>query len=99
MKNSYNVNNRKKKRSSLSLSSNKNTLRSLAEGEEHFVNIGNETQMWAKIDMNINRIYSLPLPNGPKQPTTLAFTDHKYLPLDGTAAMLNDLNMDNKKNN
>ena len=98
MKNSYNVNN-SKKRSSLSLSSNKKYSQKSAEGEEHFVNINNETQMWAKIDMNNNRIYNLPLPNGPKQPTTLAFTDHKYLPLDGTAAVLNDLNMDNKKNN
>ena len=77
----------------------KNTLVSLAEGEEHFVNINNETIMWAKINMNDNQIFNLPLPTGQNQPTTLAFTDNKYLPRDGTAAMLNDLNMDNKKNN
>ena len=53
--------------------------------------------MWAKINMNNNQIFNLPLPTGQNQPTTLAFTDNKYLPRDGTAAMLNDLNMDNKK--
>ena len=47
--------------------------------------------------MNNNQIFNLPLPTGQNQPTTLAFTDNKYLPRDGTAAMLNDLNMDNKK--
>ena len=55
--------------------------------------------MWAKINMNNNQIFNLPLPTGQNQPTTLAFTDNKYLPRDGTAAMLNDLNMDNKKKN
>ena len=38
-----------------------------------------------------------PLPTGQKQPTTLAFPDNKYLHRDLTAAMLNDLNMNNKK--
>lgn len=47
--------------------------------------------------MNSSRIYDLPLPTGPNQPTKLVFTDKKYLPHDGTAAILNDLNMDNKK--
>ena len=47
--------------------------------------------------MNNNQICNLPLPTGQNQPTTLAFTDNKYLPRDGIAAMLNDLNMDNKK--
>ena len=98
MKNTYNVLN-SKKRNAISLAAKKNTLKSLAEGEEHFVNINNETIMWAKINMNNNQIFNLPLPTGQNQPTTLAFTDNKYLPRDGTAAMLNDLNMDNKKNN
>lgn len=98
MKNTYNVLN-SKKRNAISLATKKNTLISLAEGEEHFVNINNETIMWAKINMNNNQIFNLPLPTGQNQPTTLAFTDNKYLPRDGTAAMLNDLNMDNKKNN
>ena len=94
--NTYNVNN-SKKRTALSLSSNKNTLISLAEGEEHFVNINNDTKMWAKIDMNNYQINNLPLPTGQKQPTTLAFPDNKYVHRDLTAAMLNDLNMNNKK--
>lgn len=96
MKNTYNVLN-SKKRNAISLAAKNNTLISLAEGEEHFVNINNETIMWAKINMNNNQIFNLPLPTGQNQPTTLAFTDNKYLPRDGTAAMLNDLNMDNKK--
>lgn len=90
MKNTYNVNN-SKKRHALSLASNKNTLISLAEGEEHFVNINNETKMWAKINMNNNQINNLPLP------TTLGFTDLKYLSRNGTTPTLNNLNMDNKK--
>ena len=44
LKKTYYVNN-SKKRNALSLSTNKNTLISLAEGEEHFVNINNETKM------------------------------------------------------
>ena len=96
MKNTYNVLN-SKKRNAISLAAKKNTLISLAEGEEHFVNINNETIMWAKINMNNNQIFNPPLPTGQNQPTTLAFTDNKYLPRDGIAAMLNDLNMDNKK--
>ena len=47
--------------------------------------------------MNNNQIFNPPLPTGQNQPATLAFTDNKYLPRDGIAAMLNDLNMDNKK--
>ena len=47
--------------------------------------------------MNNNQIYNLPLPTGPKQPTTLAFTDLKYLHRNGKASMLSNLNMDNKK--
>ena len=97
MKNTYNVLN-SKKRNAISLAAKKNTLISLAEGEEHFVKINNETIMWPKINMNNNQIFNPPLPTGQNQPTTLAFTDNKYLPRDGIAAMLNDLNMDNKKN-
>ena len=96
MKNTYNVLN-SKKRNAISLAAKKNTLISLAEGEEHFVNSNNDTQMRAKIDMNNNQIYNLPLPTGPKQPTTLAFTDLKYLHRNGKASMLSNLNMDNKK--
>ena len=44
-----------------------------------------------------NRIYNLPTPAGPKQPTPLAFTELKYLHVSGTNRMINNLNMDNKK--
>ena len=49
------------------------------------------------LNMNNNRIYSLPLPTGSNQPTTLGFTDLKYLHLDGTVPMGGNLNMNNKK--
>lgn len=47
--------------------------------------------------MNNNIINNLPLPTGSKQPTTLGFTDLKYLHLDGTVPMGGNLNMNNKK--
>ena len=53
--------------------------------------------MWVNIDMNNKRIINLPLPTGNNQLTTKAFTDLKYLHLDGTVAMANNLNMNNKK--
>ena len=53
-------------------------------------------KMTGNIDVNNNRIYNLPAPTGPKQPTPLAFTDLKYLHVAGTNKMTNNLNMDNK---
>ena len=53
--------------------------------------------MTGNLNMNNNRIYSLPLPTGSNQPTTLGFTDLKYLHLDGTVPMGGNLNMNNKK--
>ena len=53
--------------------------------------------MVGNLDMNNYRIFNLPLPKGPQQPVTLVFADLKYLPRNGTAPMLNDLNMDNKQ--
>ena len=53
--------------------------------------------MVGNLDMNSYRIFNLPLPTGPQQPVTLVFADRKYLPRNGTAPMLNDLNMDNKQ--
>ena len=47
--------------------------------------------MTGNLDMNNQQINNLPLPTGSNQPTTLGFTDLKYLHLDG------DLNMNNKK--
>ena len=55
------------------------------------------TPMTGNIDLNNNRIFHLPAPTGPKQPTPLAFTDFKYLHVAGTNKMTNNLNMDNKK--
>ena len=49
--------------------------------------------------MNNNRIYNLSLPTGNNQPTTLGFTNLKYLHLDGTVPMGQNLNMNNKNIN
>ena len=54
-------------------------------------------KMTGNLDMDNNRIYNIPAPNGPKQPTPLAFTDLKYLHVTGTNSMSNHLNMNNKK--
>ena len=56
-------------------------------------------KMTGNLDMDSNRIYNLPAPTGPKQPTPLAFTDLKYLHVIGTNSMSNNLNMNNKKIN
>ena len=53
-------------------------------------------KMTGNIDMDSYRIYNLPTPTGPNQPTPLAFTDFKYLHVAGTNKMTNNLNMDNK---
>ena len=53
-------------------------------------------KMTGNLDMNNNRIYNLLAPDGPKQPTPLAFTDLKYLHVTGTNSMSNNLNMNNK---
>ena len=56
-------------------------------------------KMTGNLDMDSKRIYNLPAPDGPKQPTPLAFTDLKYLHVTGTNSMSNNLNMNNKKIN
>ena len=53
--------------------------------------------MTGNLDMDNKRIYNIPAPTGPKQPTPLAFTDLKYLHVTGTNSMSNHLNMNNKK--
>ena len=53
--------------------------------------------MTGDLNMNNNRIFNLPAPNGGNQPTPLAFTDLKYVARDGSSTMTNNLNMDNKK--
>ena len=57
------------------------------------------TPMTGNLDLNNNRIFHLPAPTGPKQPTPLAFTDFKYLHVAGTNKMLHNLNMVNKSIN
>ena len=52
--------------------------------------------MTGNLNMTNNEINNLPAPNGPTQPTPLAFTDLKYLRVAGTNKMTNNLNMDNK---
>ena len=53
--------------------------------------------MVGDLNMSNNQIYNIPNPNGPKQPTPLAYTDLAYLHVDGSNKMTNDLNMNNKK--
>ena len=55
--------------------------------------------MTGNLNMNNNRIYNIPAPNGPNQPTPLAYTDLVYLHVKGSNNMANDLNMNNKKIN
>ena len=64
-----------------------------------FLKLDGTRKMTGNLDMNNNRIYNIPAPNGPKQPTPLAFTDLKYLHVTGTNSMANNLNMNNKKIN
>ena len=54
------------------------------------------TPMTGNLDMNNNRIFHLPAPDGPRQPTTKRFTDLAYLARNVTTSMLNNLNVDNK---
>ena len=62
-----------------------------------FLKIDGTRSMTGNLNMNNNRIYNIPNPNGPKQPTPLAYTDLAYLHVDGSNKMTNHLNMNNKK--
>ena len=62
-----------------------------------FLKLDGTRKMTGNLDMDNNRIYNLPAPASPKQPTPLSFTDLKYLHVGGTNKMTNNLNMDNKK--
>ena len=62
-----------------------------------FLKLDGTRKMTGNLDMNNNRIFSIPAPNGSNQPTPLAYTDFEYLKVDGTNSMLNNLNMNNKK--
>ena len=76
-----------------------NTMSSAATKQElaNYLKKDGSDAMKGSLEMNNNRIYNLPNPTGPKQPTPLAFTDLKYLHVSGTNKMLNNLNMDNKR--
>ena len=62
-----------------------------------FLKLDGTRKMAGNLDMNNNRIFNLPVPNGGKQPTPLAYTEFAYLKVNGTNSMTNDLNMNNKK--
>ena len=62
-----------------------------------FVKLDGSKPMTGNLNMNNKRILNIPNPNGPKQPTPLAYTDLAYLHVDGSNKMTNNLNMDNKK--
>ena len=62
-----------------------------------FVKLDGTRSMTGNLNMNNNRIYNIPNPTGPKQPTTLAYTDLAYLHVDGSNKTTNNLNMNNKK--
>ena len=56
-------------------------------------------KMVGNLDMNNNKIYNILDPSGPKQPTTLLFSDNRYLQLDGTKSMTGNLDMNNNRIN
>ena len=62
-----------------------------------FLKLDGTRKMAGNLDMNNNRIFNIPAPNGSKQPTPLAYTEFAYLKVNGTNSMTNDLNMNNKK--
>ena len=62
-----------------------------------FLKLDGTRSMTGNLNMNNNRIFNIPAPNGNNQPTPLAYTDLAYLHVDGSNNMTNDLNMDNKK--
>ena len=62
-----------------------------------FLKLDGTRPMVGNLNMNNKRILNIPNPNGPKQPTPLAYTDLAYLHVDGSNKMTNDLNMNNKK--
>ena len=61
-----------------------------------FFKLDGTRSMVGDLNMNNKRILNIPNPNGPKQPTPLAYTDIAYLHVDGSNKMANNLNMDNK---
>ena len=62
-----------------------------------FLKLDGTKPIVGNLNMNNKGILNIPNPNGPKQPTPLAYTDLAYLHVDGSNKMTNDLNMNNKK--
>ena len=62
-----------------------------------YLKLDGTVAMTGDLDMDGNQIFNLPSPQYINQPTTLAFTNLKYVARDGSSAMTNNLNMDNKK--
>ena len=62
-----------------------------------FVKLDGTRPMTGNLNMNNKRILNIPNPNGPKQPTPLAYTDLAYLHVNGSNMMTNHMNMNNKK--
>ena len=62
-----------------------------------FLKLDGSRKMIGHLDMNSKQIFNLPSPQHINQPTTLAFTNLKYVARDGSSTMTNNLNMDNKK--
>ena len=49
------------------------------------------------IDINNNRIYNMPMPNGNNQPVTVIYANSNYLRINGNIPMMGNLNMNNRK--
>ena len=62
-----------------------------------FLKLDGTRSMTGNLNMNNNRIFNIPAPNGSNQPTPLAYTDLAYLKVDGSNSMTNNLNMNNKR--
>ncbi|CAH3192636.1 unnamed protein product, partial [Porites evermanni] len=62
-----------------------------------FLDTDGSYPMKGNLNMDDNKILNLPNPSDPKEPTTLAFTEIKYLHVTGTNSMNGNLNMNNNK--
>ena len=62
-----------------------------------FFKIDGSEKMTGAIDMNNNRIFNLPMPNGNNQPVTLIYSNSNYLRINGRIPMMGDLNMNQNK--
>ena len=49
------------------------------------------------IDLNNNRIFNIPMPNGNNQPVTVIYGNSNYLKINGNIPMMGNLNMNNRK--